>query len=98
MQDAAMRSIACLLALCAAPVPGQPALPPLEGETLSGRKVSLPAATGGRPALLIIGFSKASQSQTKAWSQRANGRLPCWSVAVLEDVPRLLRGMVARGI
>ena len=76
----------------------QQSIPTIEGETLAGNKVSLPAAAGGRPALLIIGFTRGSQDQTKAWSQRVRDRFPAWSIAVLEDVPRLMRGFVARGI
>jgi hypothetical protein len=70
-------------------------LPRIEGETLSGKKVSLP---DGTPALLIIGFTHGSQAQTKAWSQRVHNRFDTWSISVLEDVPRLMRGMVSHSI
>jgi hypothetical protein len=94
-----MRTLSCLVALCAAAVCAEQSLPPTEGETLAGKKVTLPAATGGQPALLIIGFTHGSQTQTKAWADRAaHDRLPAWSVAVLEDVPRLVRGMATHGI
>ena len=56
------------------------------------------APAGGQPALLIIGFTHGSQTQTKAWSVRAHDRFPAWSIAVLEDVPRLVRGMATHGI
>jgi hypothetical protein len=93
-----MRTFCCLLALCAGALYAQLTLPAIDGETLSGRKVSLPAAAGGQPALLIIGFTHGSQAQTKAWSQRVHDRFPSWSIAVLEDVPRLVRGMATHGI
>jgi hypothetical protein len=93
-----MRRLSCLLALCAGAVYGQQSIPAIEGETLAGKKVSLPAAAEGRPALLIIGFTHASQPQAKAWGMRVRDRFPAWSIAVLEDVPRLLRGMVAGSI
>jgi hypothetical protein len=93
-----MRGLSCLLTLCAGLACAQQAIPSIDGETLSGRKVSLPAALGGSPALLIVGFTHASQAQTKAWSTRVSGRFPAWSIAVLEDVPRLVRGMATHGI
>jgi hypothetical protein len=92
-----MRVLLCTLAL-AVLVRGQQPLPPIEGETLSGRKISLPAALEGKPAVLIIGFTRGSQTQTKAWSQRLRDQFPAWSLAVLEDVPGLVRGIVARSI
>lgn len=70
-------------------------LPRIEGETLSGKKVTLP---DGRPAVLIIGFTHGSQAQTKAWSQRIHNQIDTWSISVLEDVPRLMRGMVSHSI
>jgi hypothetical protein len=87
-----------LLALCVGAAYGQQSIPAIEGETLSGKKVSLPAAAGGQPALLIIGFTHGSEAQTKAWSQRVRDRFPVWSIAVLDDVPGLVRGMVKHGI
>jgi len=92
-----MRRLAITLAL-ASSLCGQQSISAIEGETLAGNKISLPAAAAGRPALLIIGFTRASQNQTKAWSLRVRDRFPAWSIAVLEDVPRLIRGMVARSI
>jgi len=90
-----MQAAFCLLALYA-----QQKIPEITAESLSGQKVSLPAAAQGQPALLIVGFTHASQTQTqtRAWSQRARNLCPVWSIAVLEDVPRLVRGMAVHGI
>src|SRR5690349_9633332 len=93
-----MKSLCGVVALCAGIVYAQGTIPTIEGETLSGKKISLPAAVGAAPALLIIGFTHASQKQTKEWSMRVHGRFPAWSIAVLEDVPRLVRGMATHGI
>ena len=93
-----MRTLACILALCAGVVYGQQPGLAIEGETLSGRKVALPAAAGGQSALLIIGFTHASHAQTKVWSLRVRDHFPAWSIAVVEDVPGLLRGMVTHSI
>jgi len=92
-----MRRLAIAFVL-ASSLCGQQSIPTIEGETLAGSKIYLPAAAGGRPALLIIGFNRGSQNQTKAWSLRVRDRFPAWSIAVLEDVPRLIRGMVTRSI
>ena len=89
---------ACLLAIGCGFLSAQQQLAAFEGETLSGRKVALPAAAGGHPALLIVGFTHASQTQTKAWATRVENRFQTWSIAVLEDAPRLVRGMAAHGI
>ncbi|HLH20260.1 MAG TPA: hypothetical protein VKX45_23745 [Bryobacteraceae bacterium] len=93
-----MRNLACLAALFCGIALAQTALPEIQGQTLSGKAVTLPAAAGGKPALLILGFTHGSQTQTKAWEARAAGLGPVWSIAVLEDVPRLVRGMALHGI
>ena len=83
---------------------GAEQLPPVEGQDLLGKTVSLPAAAAGQAAILVIGFTHASQNQTKAWSQRLEKQFPApapvriYSIAVLEDVPKLVRGMAVHGI
>jgi hypothetical protein len=77
-------------------------LPQIEGENLMGRKIVLPEAAAGRRAILVIGFSHASQGQTKAWADRLDREFPnpamvtMYPVAVLEAVPRLVRGMASQ--
>ena len=79
-------------------------LPQIEGENLMGRKIVLPEAAAGHRAILVIGFSHASQGQTKAWAERLDREFPnpsmvtVYPLAVLEAVPRLIRGMVSHGI
>src|SRR5579862_9245040 len=90
-----MRARLCLSMIWGALLWGQ-ALPRFEGETLSGKTVTLPEA--GQRQLLIIGFTHGSQTQTKAWSLRVRQKYPAWSISVLEDVPRLMRGMVSHAI
>jgi hypothetical protein len=72
--------------------------PLFEGETLNGKHTRMPAAIQGRTALLLVGFSQASAKQTEDWAKRTKGLCETWSMAVLESVPRLLRGVVSRGI
>lgn len=79
-------------------------MPRITGETLSGKQVSLPSASSGSVAIICIGFSHASQSQLKPWAERAtkafhqNGRVLVYFIAVLEDAPRLIRGMAVHGM
>ena len=79
-------------------------LPEIEGENLAGKKIVLPEASAGHVAILVIGFSHASQNETKAWADRLDRQFPnpamvtVYPVAVLEAVPRLVRGMASHGI
>ena len=79
-------------------------LPHTEADTLSGKKIVLPDALNGHPAIVVIGFSKRSQSQTAAWSTQlakdygTEPRLQRYSIAVLDEVPGLIRGIVISGI
>ncbi len=69
--------------------------PAIEAQNLREHRVKLP---DGAPAVIVMSFTHASQNQTKAWSQRIGTQMPLWSIAVLEDVPRLVRGMASHGI
>ena len=75
-------------------------LPRIEGESLAGQRVVLPDAASGKAAVLIFGFSKASKTPTAAWEKRIEAdfagspALQVYQLPVLEDVPRLVRGMV----
>ncbi len=72
--------------------------PSITGENLLGAKISLPEAAKGQPTVIVTGFSHASQSQMKVWSDRLEGDMKVFSVAMLEAVPRLVRPMVTGGI
>lgn len=72
--------------------------PKIEGENLLGKQVVLPDAAAGQPAAIVIGFTQNSLSQTKAWTSSVQQELPIFTVAVLEDTPRLVRGTVMRGM
>jgi hypothetical protein len=79
------------------------AFPALNGETLSGKKVSLPGESRV-PILIVIGFSRASQQQTLEWG-KCMRQLKAQQVdfnyrpvAELESVPRPIRGFVSKNI
>ena len=78
-------------------------LPRFEAQTLSGKKAVFPDALQGRPAIFVVGFSRKSQAQTKVWGRHLAeesglAEQPYYEVAILEDVPRFIRGVVANGI
>src|SRR5665213_1428189 len=73
--------------------------PTLEADDLNGRHVTLPALTQGAPTILIVGFTRSSGEQTKDWTKRIPKDVsPPYSIAVLEDAPRLMRGIAVRSI
>jgi len=76
------------------------AMPRLEGDTLSGRRIVLPDDAHGKIAFLAIGFSKNSGDATRAWSDRfkkdfgTDPRFAVYPIAELEAAPRFVRGMI----
>jgi hypothetical protein len=100
-----LRKAAILLVAVALPCWGVLAqsLPATEGETLSGKPTTLARDVSGKPAVVVIGFSKASSSESAAWAKRLKGDaslagMAVYQVAVLEEVPKLVRGMVKSSI
>ncbi|HEX4751204.1 MAG TPA: hypothetical protein VH302_16810 [Bryobacteraceae bacterium] len=98
-------AIACVaISLAAAKNIGAEEMPHINGETLSGKKLEFPSVTAGSVAIIFIGFSHASQSQLKAWTDEANKQLRnnahvmIYDMAVLEDAPRFVRGMAVHGM
>jgi hypothetical protein len=92
-----------LLLVCATVVHAGERLPQLPVETLAGASLVVPAAWPPQPVLLVVGFSRDSRDACRAWSERLRGigavtGLTVYQVAVIDEVPGLLRGMVARGI
>ncbi len=80
--------------------PGTP-FPTLEAETLVGGKLRLPDAAKGKTALLVMTFSKDAGEASKPWCQRfvkdfGSDRL--YQAAHLEKAPRLVRGLIRRGM
>jgi len=78
-------------------------MPVLEVESLSGEELKLPSDLAVGHALFIVGFSKASRSQTEEWSRRLStvgqaDTVAIYPVSILEDAPRFIRPMIIRGI
>lgn len=79
-------------------------MPRIEGESFAGQKIVLPDAAHGKVTVLVFGFTKASKAPTTAWGQKINAEFgthngfELYELPVLEDVPRLIRGMVISSI
>jgi hypothetical protein len=86
--------ISAAVVLCALGAAAQQ-FPAIDAQNARDHHMKFP---DGKAAVVVIGFTHASQNQTKAWSQRLAGQYNLWSIAVLEDVPRLVRGMANHGI
>jgi hypothetical protein len=102
--SACPRSVLIVVALLvAATWAGATTFPTFIGEDLDGRAVTLPQAVKGQPALLIISFARKAQAQTAQWGDqvcknKADARSVCLQMMVLEDVPKLFRGVVKHSI
>lgn len=102
-----IRSRILLAAALAAGLAGPAAaetFPPLPVRTLSEQALQLPDDLPAMPVVIVVGFSHASRMQTRPWGDRlhevygARTDLRCYQVAVIEEVPRLVRGLVAARI
>ncbi len=84
--------------------PSASSIPRAPVETLTGARLELSRDIAPHLAVLIIGFTKASRTQATEWSRRLESELSTISeaqvfqVAVLADVPWIIRGFVIRQI
>ena len=94
----------CLICASSLLAQGSPKMPTTEGDSFAGHKVVLPDAAAGKVAVLIFGFTKASKIPTGAWADKlladfgTRPGVELYQLPVLEEVPRLFRGMVISGI
>lgn len=99
-----MRPNFVLAFLVYASADGGSAFPETPVETLSGKRLDVSRDIAPNLAVLTIGFTKASRAQTSEWSRRLELELArtsgaqFYQVAVLTDVPGLMRGWVIRQI
>jgi hypothetical protein len=98
-------SILLLLATLAAAAPAQTVpMPSTEGTTLADQRVVIADAVKGKPALLIITFSRKAGDKAAEWRKELRQtNLPgpkyaFYQLAELEDVPRIIRWSVVSGI
>ncbi len=75
-------------------------IPHTEADTLSGKKIVLPDASAGHPAIFIVGFSHAGGESGARWAKQlhqdfaSDRNLRIFSVAELQDAPRMVRGLI----
>jgi len=73
--------------------------PATEAENLLGKKGVLPEALKGHVTVIVTGFTHKSQIQTKQWTDHLKTEMiEAYSIAVLQEVPELVRGMAVAGI
>lgn len=105
--------VACQLALialvtagaaCAQSLQTGSVLPQIKGTSLEDQEITLPDAAAGKVTFLMITFSKAAGEKGQTWNDHffkdysQDDRVTSYSIAMLEDVPALLRRMVRGGI
>jgi hypothetical protein len=80
-------------------------IPKVDGQSLNGDVVHIPADVHGSGAILIVGFTRKSGEQSKQWGLElskmkcADGqRVEWYGLPVLSDVPRLIRPLVLQGM
>lgn len=79
-------------------------IPHTEAEALSGRKVVLPEDFSGHTAVLIVGFSRSGGDSARRWGKQLSQdrarekNLRVYSVAELQDAPKMVRGMIKHGM
>lgn len=79
-------------------------IPTVRCDSLAGLRVSLPEDLHGRPAVLVVGFSREAQGAVRDWGRRlaaeygASGTVGYYEVAMLAGAPRLVRGLIVRAM
>lgn len=78
--------------------------PQLHEENLAGQQVVLPDAIAGKIAVLVFGFSRASENSTGPWMKHLrddfgkNASVALYQLPVIEEAPRMIRGMITSGM
>ncbi len=96
-----------VIALAAEPASGiriGERLPELRGEFLTGRKVVLPQAAGGRVTLLLLGFTYKSRFAVEAWGKRfraqfqSDRRVTFYEIPMIGGAARLGKWFIDSGM
>jgi hypothetical protein len=76
-------------------------IPPVVADSLSGTHVSLPHDFAGKPAILLVGFTRAGGSECSRFAHRLareqslfHGAISVYQIAILDSSPRLLRPVI----
>ena len=83
-----------------APLPLGAVLPAIRGELLDGRACELPAAVKGKVTLVVLGFTRGSSEDVKAWGARfkaaygADTTLTWMKIPVMGGMARVMKGVI----
>jgi hypothetical protein len=76
----------------------------VQDTSLAGVTVKLPDAVRGKIAVLVVGFSRASQGQLAAWGKRLatdysqTNSVAYFQMPMLGGAPKVLRGMILKSM
>ena len=79
-------------------------MPEITGESLSGAPLKLPADAAGKSTVIAFSFSKSGGKDSRRWNEHlakdfgSNKAVGSFTVILLEDAPKFLRGMIVSGI
>ncbi len=80
------------------------ALPPLQGEYLTGRAALLPQAASGKVALLLLGFTYDSRFEVEAWTKdfrhefEKNPKVTFYEIPLIGGMARLGKWFIDSGM
>jgi hypothetical protein len=79
-------------------------MPAIQAMTLSGNTVDLPAATSGKPLVLVFGFTRSAKGEGETRGeelveiQKERNDFNFFQVATLSQAPRFMHGLIPRAI
>ena len=79
-------------------------IPHTEAETLSGKKILLPEASSGHPAVFVVAFSRAGGDSSGRWVKQlrqdstTDSNVQIYSMAELQDTPKIVRGVIRHNL
>jgi len=76
-------------------------LPQVGGQTLSGKQLTLPRDTVGKPAVVSFSFSKGGGKDSALWSNHVEKDFPAmghpYTLMMIEAAPKFVWGMIISG-
>lgn len=88
----------------AQPITDKRTPPKIIGETANGTAITLPDASAGKITFLVLGFSKQGGDLSGSWERHVSeefahdAHFAVYTVAMLEDMPGMFRGLAKSGI
>jgi hypothetical protein len=64
----------------------------VSGQTLTGKSLDLPEGCAGKPAVVVVSFTRAGGKDARAWNEHLEKDFLNFQVVELESVPKLFRG------